>query len=131
MTSRTPPPAPPATRRVSAKRDGGWPYAQRSAQEPSGVELRPRDYEHYVQLDAQGQLLFGHGQTEQLAAVTAYASNVADVVGRMLQFGSSRAVEAKFQHSLLFVLRNEAGQVVGLRARSAQHLPHLRALLKL
>ena len=115
MTSSAPPPPPPS----------------RKARAGASLALHTRDCEHYVELDAQGKLLAGHGQTEQLASMAAYASNVADVVGRMLQFGPSIAVEAKLQRTQLLVLRDDSGKILGLKPRDDLHLRRLRAHLKL
>ena len=131
MSSRTPPPPPPRSSLPAGIAGTSSSAASHPVREGSSADVRLRDYEHYVELDTQGELLSGHGQTEQLASVAAYASNVADVVGRLLQFGHSIAVEAKFQHSALFVLRDASGRIVGLKPRSDMNLQRLRAQLKL
>jgi hypothetical protein len=129
MSSRTPPP--PPRRSTLPVGIAGSASASHPIREGPGADVRLGDYEHYVQLDTQGELLSGHGQTEQLASVAAYVSNVADVVGRMLQFGHSVAVEAKFQSSALFVLSDADGRIVGVKARGDMNLQRLRAQLKL
>jgi hypothetical protein len=69
-----------------------------------------------VQLDEHGKLLCGHGRTEPLATVTAYASNVADAVGRLLQLGTFTTVRATLGRTALVVMHDEGGRVVGCHA---------------
>lgn len=99
--------------------------------EKSGVVARPSDFEHFVRLDARGSVLNGHGQVEQLASIAAYACSVADVVGKLLQFGSCVAVEATFTGGSLFAVREARGQIVGLKPHVNTNLYRLRAQLKL
>ena len=73
----------------------------------------PRESEHFVQLDAQGKLHAGHGQTEPLATVTAYACNVADAVGRLLQLGAFTSARASLGRTSLLVQRDESGHALG------------------
>lgn len=90
-------------------------------------ELRLRDCEHFVQLDEHGKLLSGHGRTEPLATVTAYASNVAGAVGRLLQLGSFTTVRAELGRSALIVQHDEGGRVVGcLASNASDDLAHTR-----
>jgi hypothetical protein len=92
---------------------------------PPPRRASPRDCDHFVQLDEHGKLLSGHGRSEPLATVTAYASNVADAVGRLLQIGPFTTVRATLGRSAVMVLHDEGGRVVGCHAPDGA-IPGLR-----
>jgi hypothetical protein len=131
MPSTPPPPPPPSARRYDANTVVTADPRTGAGVDRSGVVARPSDFEHFVRLDARGNVLSGHGQVEQLGSIAAYACSVADVVGQLLQFGPCIAVEARFAGGSVFAVREERGQIVGLKPHVNTNLYRLRTQLKL
>jgi hypothetical protein len=99
--------------------------------ERSGVVPRPGDFEHFVRVDKHGRVLTGHGQVEELAALAAYACRIGDLIGQLLQFGPSIALEATFSSGSFFVYRDGGGEIVGIKPQAGTGLRHLRTRLNL
>ena len=97
----------------------------------SGVVPRPSDFEHFVRVDKHGRVLTGHGQVEELAALSAYATRLGDLIGDMLQFGRIVALEAAVSNRTLFVYRDTGGETVGIKPHARMSLRQLRARLNL
>jgi hypothetical protein len=130
--SGKPPALRPSLRAVSSARHAHDKLdAPNSVNERSGVVPRLNDFEHFVRVDRRGRVLTGHGQTEQLAALAAYACRIGDLMGQLLQFGPSLAVEATFLDGSVFAYRDGGGDVVGLKPHARVDLGHVRARLKL
>jgi hypothetical protein len=99
--------------------------------ERSGVVPRISDFEHFVRVDKRGRVLTGHGQAEELAAFSAYACRMADLIGELLQFGPGVALEATFSGRSLFVYRDSGGEIIGIKPNARMSLRHLRSRLNL
>jgi hypothetical protein len=97
----------------------------------SGVVPRPSDFEHFVRVDKHGRVLTGHGRVEELAALSAYATRLGDLIGDMLQFGRVVALEAAVSNRALFVYRDTGGETVGIKPHARMSLRQLRARLNL
>jgi hypothetical protein len=102
-----------------------------SPNERSGLIPRLSDFEHFVRVDKRGRVLTGHGQTEQLASLSAYACRIGDLLGQLLQFGPTLAVEATFTDGSVFAYRDSGGDVVGIKPHARVDIGHVRARLKL
>lgn len=85
---------------------------------------RPSDFEDFVRIDKNGRVMTGHGRVEELAALAAYAARMADLIGELLQFGRSVALEATLSDGALFVYRDGGGEIVAVK-------PHPRSLRQL
>lgn len=92
---------------------------------------RPSDFEHFVRVDKRGRVLTGHGQVEELAALAAYAVRMGDLIGQLLQFGPSVALEATFSSGSFFVYRDHGGEIVGIKPQARMGLRQLRVRLNL
>jgi hypothetical protein len=92
---------------------------------------RTSDFEHFVRVDRHGRVLTGHGEIDQLAALSAYAVRIADLVGDLLNFGPSLAIEASFAHGSIFAYRDTTGDVIGLKPHARVSLRSIRARLQL
>jgi hypothetical protein len=99
--------------------------------ERSGVVPRPNDFEDFVRLDKNGRVLTGHGRVEELAALAAYATRMGDLIGELLQFGRSVALEATTADRALFVYRDGGGEIVGVKPHPRMSLRQLRTRLNL
>jgi hypothetical protein len=131
MSQRPPPPI----RRTGPRRMHEARFTEDTAREHpadrSGVVARPTDFEHFVRVDKHGRVLTGHGQVEQLAALTAYVTRMADLIGEMLQFGPTVAVEATLAKGAFFVYRDGGGELVGAKPQARMSLRQLRTRLNL
>src|SRR5450432_1604744 len=92
--SQRPPPIRDSFQRYAPEAAAGRSTTPDYPTDHSGVVPRPNDFEHFVRVDRRGRVLTGHGQVEQLAALTAYVARMADLIGEILQFGPCVAVEA-------------------------------------
>lgn len=99
--------------------------------ERSGVVAHPNDHEHFVRIDHRGHVVTGHGDVERLAAFSAYACRMADLIGEHLELGPVLALEATFSGHTLFVYRDAGAETVGLKPRASMSLRALRSRLKL
>jgi hypothetical protein len=99
--------------------------------ERSGVVPRPSDFEHFVRVDKNGRVLTGHGQVEELAALSAYVTRIGDLIGDTLHFGRIVALEAEVSKRALFVYRDTGGETVGIKPQARMSLRQLRARLNL
>jgi hypothetical protein len=97
----------------------------------SRVTPRPTGFEHFVRIDPHGRVLQGHGRVEEMAALCAYASRMGDLIGQLLQFGPSVAIEASFSSGSFFVYRERGGEVVGIKPQPQMALRDLRSRLNL
>jgi hypothetical protein len=136
MSTRPPPPIRPSRPSQPARTRVREPnFAQASMPEysadRSGVVPRPSDFEHFVRIDKHGRVMTGHGQVEELAALAAYAMRMGDLIGELLQFGRSVALEATLSRGALFVYRDGGGEIVGVKPHARMSLRQLRTRLNL
>lgn len=102
------------------------------ADEPSsGVVYRAVDFEHSVHLDAQGNVLAGNGQLEELASLAAYVCRIGSVVGQQLSFGDMTGIETTLATGTFFMQRDANGEIVSIKPRSHLNLTQLRTQLNL
>jgi hypothetical protein len=100
--------------------------------EESAVSLRPESFEHSARVDAEGRVLTGHGDSEELAALASYACRLGDIIGDLLAVGKARAVDAVMSnHATCLVFRDAAGDIVALKPRIGVDMARLRGQLKL
>lgn len=99
--------------------------------EESGTSYRPDDFEHAVRMDAQGNVVSGHGRAEELAALSAYACRLADLVGELMGMGKLHALEASLIEGRCLIFRGQSGATVALKPRSEVDLTRLRNQLRL
>ena len=99
--------------------------------EDSAVVYRAIDFEHSVHLDAQGNILAGNGQIDEIAQLAAYACRIANLVGRQLSFGDALGMETTLSNGTFFLQREENGEIVCIKPRPHLNLIQLRTQLNL
>jgi len=110
----------------------GTPLRSSDAAEPlPRATPDPGDFEHSVHLDAQGNILAGNGQLEELASLAAYACRIGSLVGRQLSFGDVAGIEVTLATGVIMLHRDAAGEIVSVKPRPQVNLVQLRAQLNL
>jgi hypothetical protein len=100
--------------------------------EESGVSYRLEDFEHAVRMDARGTIVNGQGAAEDHAELAAYCCRLGDLLGELLGMGKLRAIDGALKGGeRCFVVREDSGDTVVLRARAGADVSAIRAQLKL
>jgi hypothetical protein len=100
-----------------------------SAQPPAAYDVG--DFAHSAHLDAQGNILAGNGQLEELASLAAYACRIGSLVGRWLSFGEVTGMEVTLANGVIMLHRDGHGEIVCVKPRAHLNLVELRAQLNL
>ncbi|HKU38624.1 MAG TPA: hypothetical protein VJR89_10770 [Polyangiales bacterium] len=98
---------------------------------PPAPAYQADDFEHSVHLDAQGNILAGNGQLEDLASLAAYVSRIGTLIGRQLGFGEMTGMETTLENGAYLLQRDIHGEVVCVKPRPHLNLVTLRAQLNL
>lgn len=97
----------------------------------SGATLGGHGIERAVRLEADGKVLSSRGEAEELAAVTAYAMRLAELVGEGLGMDELRAVECISSRRRRLFYAEKNGNLIGLEAPVDTDLHTLRERLGL
>jgi hypothetical protein len=127
---------PAAIEDVAQAQHGEATMPQRTSSPPdrsegSGASYRPDDFEHAVRLDAQGNVLSGHGRVEELAALSAYACRLGDLIGELMGMGTLNALEATLHEGRCVIFRSQSGAMVALKPRADIDLTRIKNQLRL
>jgi hypothetical protein len=99
---------------------------------PQNVSYRADDFEHAVRIDAQGDVLTGHGNTEELAGLAAYAFRVGDLIGEIMGMDKLHAIDGVLRDGKrCLIFRDERNDIVALRPHANVDLTPLKARLRL
>ena len=100
--------------------------------EESGVSYRLEDFEHAVRMDSRGTIVNGQGAAEDHAELAAYCCRLGDLLGELLGMGKLRAIDGGLKGGeRCFVVREDSGDTVVLRARAGADVSAVRTQLKL
>jgi hypothetical protein len=136
----TPPPLPDAkttdvtdlTEVDEVLEPGATDHATDQQAHPHNVSYRADDFEHAVRLDAQGEVLTGHGDTEALAGLAAYAVRLGDLIGEIMGMDKLAAIEGGLRSGKrCLIFRDERGDIVALRPAVHVDLTPLKTRLRL
>src|SRR5664279_152488 len=83
---------------------------------PSSQSLSLAQFQAFVRLDAQGNVVSAKGDAEQLAPVAAYTARLAELIGNMLGMEGFASLECTFPNERVFLHRERSGNLVALRA---------------
>jgi hypothetical protein len=116
MASRPPPPPPPR-RAIST---GTHRVQREQAQDGvSGVRTVANEFEHFVRINPQGEVVAAHGSAQRIAALSSYVCSLADAVGQLLEIGPCRVIEANYAGGRLVTVREADGSIVGAKPLTA------------
>ena len=90
-----------------------------------------RGIERAVRLEADGRVLSTRGDSDELAAMTAYAIRVSALVGDELGMGELKAVESLANGTRRLFYVEADGKLIGVEARAEAELGPLREKLGL
>ena len=116
---------PPSNRVPISNPPGTMPSSQ------SGVSPSTRGIERAVRLEPDGRVISTRGDSEELAAMTAYALRVSSLVGDELGMGELRAVESVAGGARRLFYTENDGRLVGVEVRADVDLGQLREKLGL
>jgi hypothetical protein len=82
---------------------------------PSSQSLSLAQFQAFVRLDPQGNVVSAKGDSEQLAPVAAYSARLAELIGNMLGMEGFAALECSFASERVFLHRERSGNLVALK----------------
>ncbi|GAB4566407.1 MAG: hypothetical protein Tsb0020_18040 [Haliangiales bacterium] len=104
--------------------------------ESSDPDRRPwnlltRDCEAAVGMSPDGDILFSHGDADDLADVTALAARLAQLTAKALGMEEMIAMECSSERESFFIYRATTGEQVALKPRAEVSLRSIKAALDL
>jgi hypothetical protein len=109
----------PGTRSVTQSRDTTTKHAKREDASmnapPSSQSLSLAQFQAFVRLDTQGNVVSAKGDSEQLAPVAAYTARLAELIGNMLGMEGFTSLECSFSNERVFLHRERSGNLVALK----------------
>jgi hypothetical protein len=82
---------------------------------PSSQSLSLAQFQAFVRLDTQGNVVSAKGDSEQLAPVAAYTARLAELIGNMLGMEGFTSLECSFSNERVFLHRERSGNLVALK----------------
>jgi hypothetical protein len=93
---------------------------------PSSQSLSLAQFQAFVRLDVQGNVVSAKGDAEQLAPVAAYTARLAELIGNMLGMEGFASLECTFPNERVFLHRERSGNLVALKVPSDAEVGPLR-----
>jgi len=82
---------------------------------PSSQSLSLAQFQAFVRLDPQGNVVSGKGEAEELAPIAAYTARLAELIGNMLGMEGFASLECSFPSERVFLHRERSGNLVALK----------------
>ena len=82
---------------------------------PSSQSLSLAQFQAFVRLDVQGNVVSAKGDAEQLAPVAAYTARLAELIGNMLGMEGFASLECTSARERVFLHRERSGNLVALK----------------
>jgi len=82
---------------------------------PSSQSLSLAQFQAFVRLDPQGNVVSAKGDSEELAPVAAYTARLAELIGNMLGMEGFASLECSFASDRVFLHRERSGNLVALK----------------
>jgi hypothetical protein len=82
---------------------------------PSSQSLSLAQFQAFVRLDTQGNIVSAKGDSEQLAPVAAYTARLAELIGNMLGMEGFTSLECNVSNERVFIHRERSGNLVALK----------------
>ena len=82
---------------------------------PSSQSLSLAQFQAFVRLDPQGNIVSAKGESEELAPIAAYSARLAELIGNMLGMEGFTSLECSFPSERVFLHRERSGNLVALK----------------
>ena len=82
---------------------------------PSSQSLSLAQFQAFVRLDPQGNVVSAKGESEELAPIAAYTARLAELIGNMLGMEGFTSLECSFPSERVFLHRERSGNLVALK----------------
>lgn len=86
-----------------------------SSSPPSSQSLALAQFQAFVRLDPQGNIVSAKGESEELAPIAAYTARLAELIGNMLGMEGFTSLECSFPSERVFLHRERSGNLVALK----------------
>lgn len=121
----------PSSRTAPAKKESDPPKAPKREEPsmnapPSSQSLSLAQFQAFVRLDPQGNIVTAKGDAETLAPLAAYAARLSELIGNMLGMEGFSSLECTFPDERVFLHRERSGNLVALKMPSDAEVGTLR-----
>jgi len=93
---------------------------------PSSQSQALAQFQAFVRLDTQGNIVSAKGEAEELAPLAAYTARLAELIGNMLGMEGFTSLECSFSTERVFLHRERSGNLVALKVPSDAEVGTLR-----